>query len=103
MAPIRSGASSSGMKLNRFLICKPERGYSRDTIQSTPNGFEWRLTRSWRVDDLRLVSTCLKYVTGTPAADLKLAGSIILKSESYSKVMQLKNLYIDEAYRRNQL
>jgi nucleoside phosphorylase/ribosomal protein S18 acetylase RimI-like enzyme len=33
-------------------------------------------------------------------ADLKLAGSIILKSESYSKVMQLKNLYIDEGYRR---
>lgn len=33
-------------------------------------------------------------------ADLKLAGSIILKSESYSKVMQLKNLYIDDAYRR---
>jgi ribosomal protein S18 acetylase RimI-like enzyme len=32
--------------------------------------------------------------------DLKLAGSIILKSESYSRVMQLKNLYIDEGHRR---
>lgn len=35
--------------------------------------------------------------------ELKLAGSIILKSESYSRVMQLKNLYIDEAHRRRHL
>lgn len=39
------------------------------------------------------------------SAELRLAGSIILKSESYSRVMQLKNLYIDEnaAYRRRRL
>jgi nucleoside phosphorylase/GNAT superfamily N-acetyltransferase len=38
-------------------------------------------------------------------AELRLVGSIVLKSELYSRVMQLKNLYIDETpgYRRRRL
>src|SRR4051794_8345282 len=38
-------------------------------------------------------------------AELELVGSMIVKSERYSKVMQLKNVYVDEqsAYRRRHL